>query len=372
MPTRGPRPSARARRLEIVGRRDLRRCARLPARRSTGCPGALGQHRLVGGRRRRVAERNGVGQHVAPESLRRLREPDLFARQSSRSRPCASGSTRLTVSRDRHGRHGRAGASAPPSMHAIDQRARRQTAAPRRGRARRRRRPAAPRARRATESCRRVAAGDERAGTRRRARPAPAPSPTSSGGSTTTSSADARMPIERVDAALQHRRPPRSSSCFGTSPPMRVPRPAATMMTPTDMRTILAVEVIDAGPDVSGRIGVAGRPRRQRSTRSDALARQRRRASTDGLRTPTPARRSRPARASWPVVTIVRAESDVGLPNGPVVVGQRQPAGDVDGVLADAGVLLAGRGRAAASTGAVNPVAGRTARTATATRASTS
>ena len=41
------------------------------------------------------------------------------------------------------------------------------------------------------------------------------------------------------------------------------------------------------------------------------------------------------------VVTIVRAESDVGLPNGPCVVDERDASGDVNGVLPDAGVLLA-------------------------------
>ena len=39
----------------------------------------------------------------------------------------------------------------------------------------------------------------------------------------------------------------------------------------------------------------------------------------------SPGRRPRPARRAWPSVTIVRAESDVGLPNGPSIVGQRQP-----------------------------------------------
>ena len=71
------------------------------------------------------------------------------------------------------------------------------------------------------------------------------------------------------------------------------------------------------------------------------------------------------------VVTIVRAESDVGLPNGPVVVGQRQPSGDVHGVLADAGVFLAGAAEAQRHT-VPGCDRGRRARTAAASRASTS
>ena len=53
------------------------------------------------------------------------------------------------------------------------------------------------------------------------------------------------------------------------------------------------------------------------------------------------ARRSRPAPRVVAVVTIVRAESEVGLPNGPSASASVEPAVDVDVVLADAGVLLA-------------------------------
>ena len=39
-------------------------------------------------------------------------------------------------------------------------------------------------------------------------------------------------------------------------------------------------------------------------------------------------------------VTIVRAESDVGFPNGPSLIDQRDPAGEMHRVLADSGVFL--------------------------------
>ena len=109
-----------------------------PSTRRTAMPGALGQRRFVGRVDARVAERERVAQHVAPERLRRLREEDRLARERLARRPpsgrraCRPAAGRFTVSRA-----GSAASAAPDSaaaaiVRAIRSRARR-TAAPRRG-----------------------------------------------------------------------------------------------------------------------------------------------------------------------------------------------------------------------------------------------
>ena len=186
-----------------------------------------------------------LGEHVAPKSLRRLREPDLVARH-------------------------RRGHDAPVAIDALDRVTRRH----RRHRPRRAR-PTAASTRSITsrldERARGVvdehaidvgrqlgdavadgilaalAARREEARARCVSPTSDGPSATSSAGSTTTSTS---MPGWRSKASTLRRsmvRSPMRCSCFGDSPPNRVPRPAATMMAPTDIATILSAELRGAG-----------------------------------------------------------------------------------------------------------------------------
>ena len=80
--TAGTRAPARRARLEIAGGRDLH-VRRIALDDVDPVPGLLGEHRFVGRLHARAAQRDRRAQDVAPERLRRLREIDLFARESS-------------------------------------------------------------------------------------------------------------------------------------------------------------------------------------------------------------------------------------------------------------------------------------------------
>ena len=139
-----------------------------------------------------------------------------------------------------------------------------------------------------------------------------------------------------VDARMRAPAPPgcaRAASgrraarnCFGTPPPARVPSPPAARIALTNGRAVTPPTAPVSRPPT-----VAATRAAVRSSTCAHLARP----------SPTPARRPRSARRRVAGVTIARAESDVGLPNGPRRVGGGQPAGHVHGVLADAGVGLA-------------------------------
>ena len=325
------RAAARARRGEIVRRRDLHVRARRPARSRTGVSRPLGQHRLVGRVDAARAERNGRVEHGAPKSLRRLRQPDLVARNRLGDDAPSPASTRFTVSRA-----GTAGTAAPvlarAGDHAIDQRRVRRTAAPRRERARRRRRPATPPRRARTESCRRAPPATHAARPRASARRARRRRRRSSAGSTTTSSLHRRMRVERRDAALQH-----ASGRRGRATASGVARPAASPAPGgDDDRLPTRHRPVDS---IVGRV----RGRRADSTARDARPRQSRsRArSTAAGADATPARRSRPARGSSPSSpsSAPSRTSDCRTARSSSASVSR-PA-DVHGVLADARVLLA-------------------------------
>ena len=167
-------------------------------------PGALGQHRLVGGvarrappRRDRVAARRaGIPAASAPARARRA--------ESSRRRRPRRPIDALHGVAHRHRRHRRAGRRRRRRSRDRSARARR-TAAPRRGPARRRRRRGSA----ATPAAHRIlpprAAGHDRARRASSRRPVGGRRPRAPAGSTTTSCVTRGMAVERRDAALQHR-----------------------------------------------------------------------------------------------------------------------------------------------------------------------
>ena len=365
MPTRGAGASGRARRRQIVRRRDLHVALVSLARSRTACPA------------RSASIASSVASHaVAPSAI--------AASSTSRRNPCgvcaSQISSRGIVSahdagdRDRRASRCRAPATAGTAAprrggrgdHPIDQR--RVGERPRgvvdqhtsdlRGQRRQRRArpsPAAARRRRRTDT----AASSAQRATARTA--------TRSAGSTTTSLADAGMRVERRDAALQHACGRRGrATAWGPARPAAAPRPAATMMAPTDMQR----DSIGSGPGSFETHGIRVL-RSELAVRCDPAARELDRARDRRLAAGDRGREDHDERARR------RRSSPSCAPNRTSdcrtarVVGQREPAGDVHGVLANARVLLARR-PSRSVTSPANRDRGRTDRTAAATRASTS
>src|SRR5690606_25820203 len=82
------------------------------------------------------------------------------------------------------------------------------------------------------------------------------PSPTSSSGSTTTIAATPGCASNAATLRCRTVRPPRSISCLGIALPVRVPRPPATMMTPTDMSIQLDLRRDDVAHLLRQRAGI--------------------------------------------------------------------------------------------------------------------
>ena len=324
-----------------------------------------------------LAVRDGAGEHVATEGLRRLREEDRLARQRPLHRGHAlrpHGRQRLAelsadpaglgdvgqlhrVARRQRGNRGaglRRGLNRALDRRAVDERPRRVVDDDDIGVGRRRRRThwrpspaAAARLRRRARGRRRAA---DTSGGVGRVRRWQRDDDFSRSPGTGNSASTLRSRIAR---------PPSSRNCFGTAVPRRVPWPPAATMAATRMHR--RRKLYDVAPAAH---------RRRRSSTNRAAVRSSTRGQL-GQSQARPARRRRTAPSRVASVTIVRAESEVGLPNGPRCIGQRQAAADVHDVLADAVVLLA-VGAEAQLDRRLDAGDGRTGRTAAGTRASTS